>query len=648
MGINPASLPGRMLGSLSFRLSFPVGLVIFCAVALYATWDIYGQQARMTERMKRESLGFAETLRRTTFRTMLSSERGHLYEHIRDMASQPGVDRVRIVGPTGRISYSSHGEETGRMVDKRAEACYGCHKEAAPLTRLPSGERTRIFTSSAGHRVMGTILPIYNRPVCSNAACHAHPASQRVLGVLDVDLTLKEMDAFLAQEQRRTLWFALILFLGASTMVGISVILTVNRTVRRLSREVDKLAAGDVYSVTTVKAPAELGRLADSIAYLAQRVARRTEAMNRRYRQWVEDSPEAILVLDKKGRLVVANPEAGRVMERDPEGLVGLPLADLIVKEDRPELLQALEEARARQGVCHLIRLRFRRAGGGMRVLEGRFRGFAGSSKSGGLVGNLVDITVRRDLEARMLKQAGLAAVGHTVAGLVPYLRNLLHGLKNSAYIMDQGIESEDVDLVKQGEALMERNLAKFSHVAEDILYYADYGIERCSDLDLGQLFAEVYGLAASRADEVGVGIELQAPEQCRRVRLDHEGMRRALLNLVNNAVDALAEAGGKQKRVRISCLRRGTAQVEITVSDNGPGIPEDVRTNLFTGLFSTKGAAGTGMGLLLCQKIVAEHGGYIKADHAEEGGAAFTMVLPQPPSVSAVAPPPPRGGAGA
>ena len=81
-----------------------------------------------------------------------------------------------------------------------------------------------------------------------------------------------------------------------------------------------------------------------------------------------------------------------------------------------------------------------------------------------------------------------------------------------------------------------------------------------------------------------------------------------------------------------LGCERDESGRVVITVDDNGPGIPEEVGRYLFTGLFSTKGAKGTGMGLLIVQKIVEEHGGYVSYSCPLEGGTRFTLVLPPLP----------------
>ncbi len=630
-----SALPWR---ALSFQLSFPVGLIIFLAVALGAYLNIQSQKHRLTQRVRSEGAGFAETLRRATFRTMMADQRGHLYSTIQDMADQPGLSRVRIINAEGRIVFSSNVKEQGAEVDKKAEACYGCHVEDRSLAKLPMKNRSRIFKATNGQRVLGTILPIYNQPTCSGPPCHAHPKEQKVLGVLDVDISLASLDAQLEEELHSTLIFAVVLFLAASTIVGLSVLFTVSRAVRRMSSEVDKLAAGDHHYVTPVKAPAELGVLADSIAHMAERVARRTERLNRRYRQLVNDSPNAIFLLDERGCMLMCNPEAGRILDLDPDNLEGVDLAILVAKEDRPFFLKALEKARKDKGAGDLVRLGFPGAAKGGRVLEGRFRAWEQEKVPGAFIGTFFDITDRSNLEKQVVKHASDAAVGQTVAGLVPYIRNLLHGLNSAGYIVDQGLEANDLELLKQGWQMVNHSVQRVSSVAEDLLYFADYTIDERRPFDLNHLLQDVKSLSMVKSQEIEAAVLLREDRACQTVTADQKGLRRALLNLTNNALDALANRPQQDPagRVVLACERNASGQVIISVDDNGPGIPEEVGRYLFTGLFSTKGAKGTGMGLLLVQKVVEEHGGYVSYSCPLDGGTRFTLVVPETQKESA------------
>ena len=96
------------------------------------------------------------------------------------------------------------------MVDKKAEACYACHAKDTPIERLATPSRNRIFPSGKGYRILGMINPMYNDRNCSSAECHAHPASQKVLGVIDITMSLAGVDAEMLSARRQTIVFNLL------------------------------------------------------------------------------------------------------------------------------------------------------------------------------------------------------------------------------------------------------------------------------------------------------------------------------------------------------------------------------------------------------------------------------------------------------
>ena len=136
----------------------------------------------------------SDIIRWSAWQHMMANDRPGLYELIRNLGKEPGVLRLRLMNENGLIRHSTQASEIGTIVDRRAEACYACHSEAAPRIALSGKERTRIFRNPDGRRILAAILPIENAPDCSNAACHAHPASRRILGVIDVHLTLDNVD----------------------------------------------------------------------------------------------------------------------------------------------------------------------------------------------------------------------------------------------------------------------------------------------------------------------------------------------------------------------------------------------------------------------------------------------------------------------
>jgi len=180
-------------------------MVIIFALLGYLNVRLHRQHLEQITLISAERV--SDVIRHSTTDYMLRNDREGLYRSIQTMASEPGMEKIRIFDKEGKITYTTDPAELNHVVDKRAEACYACHAQSQPLAKLNRPDRFRIYRNAAGSRVLGIITPIENQPACSNAACHAHPAEQQILGVLDTDLSLQRADVQLAQSSSRMILY---------------------------------------------------------------------------------------------------------------------------------------------------------------------------------------------------------------------------------------------------------------------------------------------------------------------------------------------------------------------------------------------------------------------------------------------------------
>jgi two-component system, NtrC family, sensor kinase len=206
----------------------------------------------------------SDAIRRSATYYMLRNDREGLYHVIQTLADEPGMVKVRIFDKQGHISYSTDPNEVSRMVDKSGEACYGCHAQSQPLARLNRPDRFRIYRNGGGNRVLGIITPIENQPACSNAACHAHPASQQVLGVLDTNLSLAKADAQLAESNLRTLAYTIAAMLIVAALSWLFIVRVVGKPIQALAEGTERLSRGDLGYQIEVQSQDEVGDLARS------------------------------------------------------------------------------------------------------------------------------------------------------------------------------------------------------------------------------------------------------------------------------------------------------------------------------------------------------------------------------------------------
>jgi signal transduction histidine kinase len=236
-----------------------------------------------------------------------------------------------------------------------------------------------------------------------------------------------------------------------------------------------------------------------------------------------------------------------------------------------------------------------------------------------------------RDKTQQLLEAERLAAVGQTVADLAHAIKNITGGLKGGVFVVEKGFELDNRQYMMQGWDMVKSNVERIANMALDLL---NYGKEREPDYELcdpNQPAREICDLMESRCRDHGVTLVRDLELDLAPCWMDRDGIHRCLLNLVTNAIDACSEkaddAGLRQVAVR--SRRADGWAVEYQVEDNGCGMDEETRSKLFQRFFSTKGSKGTGLGLMITKKIVAEHGGTIEVESEEGKGSKFSIHLP-------------------
>ncbi len=265
--------------SIGARLILVVGLISTLTLGIFAYVNIASQKRQLTAEVMRGAFRISETIRRSTRYDMLRNLREDLYQMIENLGQQEGLEKIRVFNKEGQIMFSSEKNDMGQMVDKKAEACYACHSAEKPLERLDTPERSRVFTSKAGHRVLGVISAIYNEPDCYTPDCHAHPPEQKVLGVLDIGMSLADVDQEIKEAQNKMIIFALIAFLVIAVTISISINRYVTRPVRELVKGTQKIAEGNLSYSIPLKDESEIGQLASSFNQMTSDLKRADEKL---------------------------------------------------------------------------------------------------------------------------------------------------------------------------------------------------------------------------------------------------------------------------------------------------------------------------------------------------------------------------------
>ena len=227
-----------------------------------------------------------------------------------------------------------------------------------------------------------------------------------------------------------------------------------------------------------------------------------------------------------------------------------------------------------------------------------------------------------------MVQAERLAAIGQTIAGLSHHIKNILQGLKSGGEILKMGLADKDDKMLQQGWKIVEKNQGKIYDLVMDMLSFSKEREPSIQDTDLNQVVRDVVELVNGQLKEKGVLLETHLDENLPVVAADPEGIHRALLNILTNALDAVEEKANPKVVVQ-SLLDSEEGWVRIQVLDNGTGIPPNKLRDIFKPFVSTKGPKGTGLGLAVSRQILREHGGDILAQSQVGKGSRFVLRLP-------------------
>lgn len=235
------------------------------------------------------------------------------------------------------------------------------------------------------------------------------------------------------------------------------------------------------------------------------------------------------------------------------------------------------------------------------------------------------DVTEKRSLEANLIQSEKLAAVGQLAAGVAHEINNPLTAIIANAQLLQRALPRDDIDLL-DSVRLIEIAGTRASQVVRNLL-----GIARkeSPELEPTNLNASIHNALelvqhelAGRPIEVRVCLDEAMP----LVVANQDQLQGVWINLVLNALDAL----DKEKGEIAITSRYQDQQFQVTVEDNGKGIPQEHLARVFEPFFTTKSPGrGTGLGLSLCQTVIRQHGGTIWVESQPGKGAKFTVTLP-------------------
>ncbi|MFH1726513.1 MAG: PAS domain-containing sensor histidine kinase [Elusimicrobiota bacterium] len=231
--------------------------------------------------------------------------------------------------------------------------------------------------------------------------------------------------------------------------------------------------------------------------------------------------------------------------------------------------------------------------------------------------------------EIRQLQEQ-LTSLGLLVSSISHGVKALLTGLRGGIYMLKTGYKKRDEARITRAWEMVEGNEARIRSMIGDILYYAKERDFDMQPVDAAKLLKDAGGLLQARAASLGVALDLRSDAAAGEFDGDGAALLSALVNLVENSLDACRVDKKKPAHAVTVGVRSDKEHILFEVSDNGIGMDQETREKAFSLFFSSKGTEGTGLGLFIANKIVTKHLGTIAIDSTEGEGTRFTVRLPR------------------
>jgi two-component system, NtrC family, sensor kinase len=617
-----------MFKNIGFRLIFVVAFTSLVIIGVFAYFNVKSQSSSLIAEVERHANQLGETVVSSTRFDMMLNQRDRIQQTINSIGTQPQIRDVRIINKLGEIIYSSDSTNINKMVDKQAESCYACHAADKPLEHIPITERTRIFrTHPDSNRVLGIITPIYNEKSCWQADCHAHDEDQKVLGVLDVSISLAEVDKAILSSEWKIVGFSIIAILSVGLLIAFFIRRWVSRPVNDLLNGTLQVSQGNLNYTIKEMGDDEIGKLGTSFNNMTKKLA------------------EARMQLFQSDKMASLGRLAAGVAHEINNPLTGvLTYSSFLLKrtKDNPEFQEDLkvivrETIRSREIVKSLL----------------DFARQSVPKKSNAHINEIVDkaigvIDSQLSLnKVKIVKQTESNLPNLTVDAnqIQQVIINLLVNASD-AIGKDGGvitILTKQISLAPVGIAQIKKATCPKRHSLID----NDFRIDGLPSLKVKVISGSKEGIAhldpvyGKHRNHFDLGFKIEKDSkfvcpECNNSIVEQEklcpicGSPVLSFEISGQGIYEVcaSENSNWEKWDYVDSL--GLKEyIEIRITDTGSGISKDDLAKIFEPFFSTKGQKGTGLGLAVIWGIIDNHNGTINVDSELGKGTTFTIRLP-------------------
>ena len=238
-------------------------------------------------------------------------------------------------------------------------------------------------------------------------------------------------------------------------------------------------------------------------------------------------------------------------------------------------------------------------------------------------------IIMATDIKKVMDIKDHLTSLGLMVGSVSHGIKGLLTGLDGGVYMLNSALKKENQDQAREGLEMVQQMTAKIKKMILDILFYAKDREVQKEPVSAGEFSFDLLKTLASRAESLSIELRSTLPGPDLTFMADIGALHSALINILDNAIDACAADNTKSEHCVDLTVSSNSGNIIFTITDNGIGMEETEMKKAFNLFQSSKGKSGTGLGLYISKHIIDQHGGSIDVSSEKSTGTSFTVVLP-------------------
>lgn len=235
-------------------------------------------------------------------------------------------------------------------------------------------------------------------------------------------------------------------------------------------------------------------------------------------------------------------------------------------------------------------------------------------------------------LQEKTELQDHLSSLGLLISSVSHGIKGLVTRLDGGLYLLDSGIHKGDTAQIAAGRDALRQTAARIKKMVQDILFYAKERALQPETVDTAEFAREVIATVQLRTDGKPLALQYDLANAPDQMVIDSESLHSALVSILDNAIDACLKDTQKDKHRIDFIIEKNINTVVFNIRDNGIGMDRETREKIFTLFFSSKDRKGTGLGLYIADRIIAQHNGHIEVESQPGRGSCFHIRIPDKP----------------